>query len=438
MIMAVIKIDNSKILGKIKPMHAVGQPPIGGVGKNFFTHFHYLAEAGIPYSRLHDVGGPFGGNRFVDIPNIFRDFDADENDPASYDFTFTDGLITALVEAGCKPYYRLGITIENQAAIKAYHTKPPKDFHKWARICEHIIAHYNEGWADGFRYDIEYWEIWNEPDGDTEIRGYPQMWHASAEEYFELYDITSRHLRKRFPNIKIGGYAACGIQAVFFTDEEKEKYPLQVSWLNFFYKFVEYIKEKKPPFDFFSWHGYQTAPKMLERAKWISERLSEAGYGDVEIHLNEWNPKPDSRCTGEHGAHVAAMMLGMQNTDVDMCMFYDARLQGSVYAGLFHPMTLTPTQAYYSLVAFNELYRLGNQASLEVEADTKDLYAVAATNGKKNAVLIANISGAPQELNIDGVGLLEAKYHVIDNERLLSWSPAIKVLPNNTVVLIEY
>ena len=118
-VMAILKIDNTKIVGKIKPMHAVGQPPLGGQGKNFFQHFHFLTEAGIPMSRLHDVDGLYGGSRFVDIPNIFRDFDADENDPASYDFTFTDELITALKKAGVEPYYRLGITIENQAAIKA-------------------------------------------------------------------------------------------------------------------------------------------------------------------------------------------------------------------------------------------------------------------------------------------------------------------------------
>jgi len=33
----------------------------------------YFGEAGIPYSRLHDTGGRFGGGVFVDIANIFRD-----------------------------------------------------------------------------------------------------------------------------------------------------------------------------------------------------------------------------------------------------------------------------------------------------------------------------------------------------------------------------
>ena len=94
--MANIRIDTSVKKGKIKPMHAVGQPPLCGQARELGKHFHYLTEAGIPYSRLHDAGGPYGGNKYVDIPNIFRDFDADENDPKNYDFAFTDALITAL------------------------------------------------------------------------------------------------------------------------------------------------------------------------------------------------------------------------------------------------------------------------------------------------------------------------------------------------------
>lgn len=133
-------VDFSKTVDKIKPMHAVGQPPFtGGFYKLDFTPMQILKDANIPFSRLHDVGGAFGSNRYVDIPNIFRDFNAGENDPESYDFAFTDELIKALVEYGIAPYFRLGVTIENQCHIKAYRIHPPKDYGKWARICEHIV-----------------------------------------------------------------------------------------------------------------------------------------------------------------------------------------------------------------------------------------------------------------------------------------------------------
>ena len=69
--------DFNKVTGKIRPMHGVGQPPTGTKASKS-TWMHYMKEAGIPFSRLHDVGGMYGQNIFVDIPNVFRDFDADE------------------------------------------------------------------------------------------------------------------------------------------------------------------------------------------------------------------------------------------------------------------------------------------------------------------------------------------------------------------------
>ena len=180
--------------GRIKPMHAVGQPPRLGISDEFM---HYLTEAHIPYSRLHDMGGLYGGYLYVDIPNIFRDFSADENDPASYDFPFTDLLIKQMMAAGAEPIYRLGVTIENYQKIRAYRIDPPSDFGKWARICEHIIRHYNEGWADGFKYGIKYWEIWNEPDGQW-------CWKTgvSPEEYGDFALATARAIHEADPEAK--------------------------------------------------------------------------------------------------------------------------------------------------------------------------------------------------------------------------------------------
>ena len=59
-------------------------------------------------------------------------------------------MIDQLHQQGVEPFYRLGTTIENSHRIKTYHIYPPKDYQKWAKICEGIIRHYNEGWADGF------------------------------------------------------------------------------------------------------------------------------------------------------------------------------------------------------------------------------------------------------------------------------------------------
>ncbi len=431
-----ITIDVNQKIGEIKPMHATGQPPLNGNGRAGYQAFHYLTEIGTPFSRLHDMGGVFGGNRYVDVPNIFRDFNADENDPASYDFAFTDTLITALYEAGIEPYYRLGVTIENHAEIKAYRIYPPADYGKWARICEHIIAHYIDGWADGYHYNLRYWEIWNEPDDGHGINGrHSQMWIGTAEDYYRLYDVTAKHLKKRFPQIKIGGYAAIGFYAV--TADPQYVTPNHQYYMEFFHGFIRYIKEHNTPIDFFSWHSYAWAREALAQAKWLHEALVGYGFGDLETHLNEWNPAPLERGTAHHSAQVSAMMLGMQNQPgVDLLMIYDARMSGGAYMALFDPLTLKPFHAYYSLAAFNHLYKLGTQVSLG--CDTDGVYAVAASNGKKHALMLSNISGRVQKLEIEGVDLTDAHWYVLDQQRLLSWSPAVKTIDNNTVVLAEF
>ena len=178
-----LAVDFSNIIGKIKPMHAVGQPPF--LNPHNADHFKYLTDASIPYSRLHDVGGPYGSFRYVDIPNIFRDFDADETNPESYDFVFTDWLINEMIKADCMPIFRLGVTIENFCEMKSYRLDPPSDFNKWARICEHIIKHYNYGWANGFNFGIKYWEIWNEPENHPEPDKNP-MWTGTKEQFYEM------------------------------------------------------------------------------------------------------------------------------------------------------------------------------------------------------------------------------------------------------------
>ena len=90
-----------------------------------------------------------------------------------------------MCRAGTKVFFRLGQTIEH--GPKKYGALPPKDFAKWARICEHVIRHYNEGWgvdkewttlnvAWSNQFNIVYWEIWNEPDLDTSYVELPNKW----------------------------------------------------------------------------------------------------------------------------------------------------------------------------------------------------------------------------------------------------------------------
>lgn len=354
-----------------------------------------FAAAGIPYVRVHDTGGAFGGHCYVDIPNVFPNFEADENAPASYRFEFTDAYFERLTEAGCKPFYRLGVTIENNWKIHAYNIYPPKSPEKWARICEHIIRHYNEGWANGFHYEIEYWEIWNEPEN-------PPMWMGTQEEFFNLYKVSASHLRACFPSLKLGGFASCGFYAIDVPDCS-EFYRKFVPWaLNF----LDFVAAEKLPLDFFSWHLYTEDPEQLGRhARFARKILDERGFRKTESICDEWNfVSPDAANRWDlmkeavGAACVGSCFIVMQQNRVDKAMYY-VGTPNSSYCGLYYFPSLRPAKPLYMFLAFNELYKLEHEIACQVNGEK--FYALAAANSEQAALLVINNSPDTRQLHFD-------------------------------------
>ena len=437
--MANVKVNFDNVIGKVKPMHATNN--MVTLPRNSSNDWDGMMQAAhIPYGRLHDTGGTFGGSRYVDIPNVFPDFDADENDPASYDFAFTDVLIERMVKSGVMPYYRLGVTIENYVDIKAYRIYPPKDFAKWARICEHIIMHYNEGWADGFHYNIEYWEIWNEPDNYPDINE-NQLWRGTMEEFFELYKVASKHLKARFPHLKIGGYGSCGFYNIGNVDVSHIAHSTNRFdyFIEFFFRFMDYIKEHDCPLDFFSWHTYAGLNDNIAFANYPREHLDRYGYTHTEIHLNEWNPGVAERGKLKDASNILGVMLSQHATPTDMCMYYDFRWW-STYCGAVNPLDRSPFKAYYAFYDFGQLYALSKQARCLVEG--KDVYALAATDGDKGGIAISNNSGDDVTLDISVLGAKRgAKVYMTDEEHVhdvVEVDASSFVLPKDAIVYLEY
>ncbi len=386
--MNTVKVDFSEKTGKIKPLHGVCCAPysnnLGSEQRVIDTMFK---EAHIPYCRLHDCCYPYGVGKYVDVPNIFPDFDADENDPANYNFYFTDEYIGAIQAAGTESYYRLGTSID--WASKKTFSVPPKDFAKWARICEHIIMHYNEGWADGFHYNLQYWEIWNEPENPPATYGKSQ-WTGTDEEFYAFYEVASKHLKNCFPHLKIGGYGGCG----FYAITRENVHPTRHDFITFFINFLKMVKEKECPLDFYSWHIYSADEKeLLTHAKYVRETLDAYGFKDTESHLNEWNIHAEGsgyleKHTIEGASFNAAVLCMLQNEKyVDMAHYYAFSYESS-YNGFFNRNDFSVDVPWYAFVAFGELYRLGD--ACKVKATGEGIYAAAAENGDEQCIMIAN------------------------------------------------
>ena len=383
-----ITVDFSKKLGKIKPMHCVNNGPACQSNSDLEdTNFYLFKDLCIPYARNHDASfyAQYGLEHTVDIHAVFPNFDADPYDPKSYDFTCTDDYIYMTEQAGTHHFYRLGSRIEHE--VKKYGTVMPPDFKKWAVICEHVIRHYTEGWADGFKYDMQYWEIWNEPDLDADDAENKRCWSGTAKEFYELFNITLAHLKSCFPHLKIGGPAVA-------------KGALDDSWIRGLF---DTLGDVKP--DFFSWHIYfDKIENMLGKAKRMRDLLDEYGLYDCESILNEWNyvrgdcwSGPGAKYSREVrigqgikcSSYTAAAMLAAQRTSIDMLMLYDAR--PSSWCSLFKPYFNTvPLKTYYSLLMFSKLYLAGDECACD--ADIENIYAVAAAGESERYVMLTNYS----------------------------------------------
>ena len=429
--MSRITVDFSKTLRKMKPMHGVDNGPwtcdFTADARPFYK------EAGLPIARLHDTEYPFGCGEFVDLDCIFKNFNADENDPANYNFAMTDLYIQAIVECGTKVIYRLGCTIEHQP-VKV-HIGPPADYAKWARIAEHIIRHYNEGWANGYHWDLRYWEIWNEPNHAEQDR---KMWGGSAEDFARFYDTVSTYLKKCFPDYKIGGPA--------FSNPESE----------FVHRFfTELTKDgNHPPMDFYSWHGYiDSVEESVRRAGAADKVLQQYGYFGIESIYDEWNYVKSwgdmatnyNVIQNQKGMALdVAVMCAMQSTSCTAACYYDAQLKfAGGWCGLFKrdfskhrnggSTGVVPKKPFYAFKAFNEVYRLGamdteaeigtqreniaDQVQMEIEGEY--LYGVAARSydGKKGAILVSNyrdleLPQEPHEIHFNLKGFEGKKIHL--------------------------
>lgn len=392
-----IMVDFEKKSGKIKPLHGINNAPLYF---GWTKLFHYLRDAGIPFARMHDTNTP-ATHKYVDIANIFHDFNADPEDPDSYDFAFTDHLFKQVTAEGTEVFYRLGASIEGGHRIKAYKIFPPADNLKWAKICEGIIKHYNYGWANGFHYNIRYWEIWNEPDNAEDIADNP-MWKGTKEQFFELYEVAANYLKNKFPELKIGGYGSCGFYALCPEGGGKAEGAnarRNEHFIEFMHEFFRYITspEHKAPLDFFSWHSYDQYDKNIKYAKYVEEQLNAYGLTETESILDEWNPGINRRGTELDASAIAQMMCALHGTTISLMTYYDGQVMNP-FCGLFNSMTVEILPAYYALHSYNELYVLGNEVYHDSD---EDFPILAATDGKIGKILIPNTSGEDIKLAIE-------------------------------------
>ena len=398
---AVLSADFGRTIGKVNPqLHNSNSAPDIHI-RSIRKYDEELRRMNFGMSRTHDWALWTGGQRIIDTHFIFPLMKLDPKDPTNYYFDATDeALRVCQEEAGIGIFYRLGTSIEHSEG-RHFNTLIPEDFEKYAEVLAGIVRHYTKGWANGFHYDIQYWEIWNEPDLG------PKMWCGEYESFLPFFVTVLKRLKSEFPELKIGGPALCGLNI------PKTKLLLDAC-----------AKAGVKP-DFFSWHCYTADPDGLAAQAGIARKLlDDAGFPETELCINEWHYletwegihskiTPESFRRGQEAAHGInsaafniAVLSGWQYTLLDTAFYYGARWEGS-WGYVTADQQLDKN--FYSMCLMGDMIRDYTELCAVENRSSVRLMAAMAADGKSAALLVSDFRGLMKSVSVKVIGLESAK-----------------------------
>ncbi len=180
------------------------------------------------------------GFEYVRFHAILHDevgvYSEDAQGRPSYNFSYVDQIYDGLLANHVKPFIEISFMPNDLAAKHSPHAfwykpdvSPPKDWTKWDDLIAAFVAHLVD------RYGVEevaswYFEVWNEPNIDF-WTGEPKQ-----ETYWQLYDHTSRAVKKVDSRLRVGGPATA-----------------QAAWVD---AFIKHCAANNVPLDFVSTHVY--------------------------------------------------------------------------------------------------------------------------------------------------------------------------------------
>ncbi len=385
-----LHVDAGKVTGTIRSFQGLNGPP-SPLMAGLPSLVQQYKDLRVNQVRTHDVMGPTeidskfeqgNGELAWLIPDsvqragvvkagnasiIFPNWSADPEKPESYNFAPTDKVLAAIRASGAEIYYRVGRSW-------GANIDPPADFDKFASVVKHIAMHYNQGWDNGFHYDIRYWEFWNEPDG--------LFWSGTPDQFYSLYEKTARALKSVDPTLKVGGDGKA-----FAYDDGPFREGL-----------IDYCAAHKVPLDFYSWHTYADGSAdpydAVRLAKQIRGLLDTHGFRQAESILSEWNLTPDftdaekARLQGvDNAAFIGAVLSYLQDAPIDHAQFYRG---DAAWMGLFD-LQGQYFKTAYTFQAMGKMLDTPQRLSVE-GTDTFGLAAIAggSADGDTVQIVISN------------------------------------------------
>ena len=377
-----ITLDSSKTQGRIRNILGMNNSPRIVTESCMLMEKEYFKALAPARVRYHDAALENPGFALIDVSRIFPLFRADANDPANYDFKPTDLYLKQVVECGTPIEFRLGESIEHSQ--EQFRVNPPADLDKWADICVNIIRHYNDGWADGFHWNIQYWSIWEEP-GNV-----PKLFNGDYGIYLKLFVTTFKKIKAAFPNVKVGGT----------NDALPFSFPkMRIE------RSLQYFQDEGVRPDFLCYTQYARKPdEFIESVEKIQNIMDQYGYGpETEFNISEWHYSPSSWNLQGYNAPEMHDHVSAAFATTTLIRFLDTRLtcafhylwQASCW-GLFDKF-MKPYPLYHGLKYFTEMAQCASRLALDVDAEMpKDVCLLAGTLENGNARLLVSCFKSPK------------------------------------------
>ena len=258
-----------------------------------------------------------------------------------YDFTITDRIFDALIDAHVRPLVEIGFMPEALSThpepyrhnfpkgdIFTGWTYPPKDEAKWSKLVAVYADHLRQRYGDQTKTWL--WEVWNEPD-----IGY---WHGTPAEYDRLYDLSAAAIRSVMPQARIGGPEATGV-----SDHSEP----------FLRQFLEHCAHgvnaatgsTGAPLDFISYHpkgnptfvdnhvvmSIGTQLRAMERGMKVITSFPE--WKHTPIILGESDPEGCAACQGSRNGYRNGPLYGVSVAEATMRTYELARKYGVTVEG---------------------------------------------------------------------------------------------------------
>ena len=295
----IIKVDFNKSAGKMNTMfkECIGAGRANeGLRADWQQQLALVKkECDFKYIRMHGL--------LTDDMAVYRE---DNKGNPEYNYQYVDVLFDYILSIDMKPFVELGFMPSALASGSQTifwwkgNVTPPKDYKKWEDLIRNLTQHFTE------RYGADevkswYFEVWNEPNLT------PGFWTGTQEEYFKLYDYSTRAIKSVNPDYKVGGPGTAG-----------------AAWES---EMIDFCEKNNVPIDFVSTHSYGVGQGFLDefgQSGTVLSKDNEAVSGDVlqsrkeiatstkpnlELHYTEWSSSYTPADPIHDSYHSAAYIL---------------------------------------------------------------------------------------------------------------------------------